>query len=134
MLTLHVQWEIYRVEEKGINFSEHNIIIIKVCLVQNWMLDTIMDKILGTFVALFLTIHLFNPSPHPPPPYNVGNVYTGGWGGEEATHFETDNSALLKLRFKNTENYCNYTSVPRNFVHHCLNFTSHGKMHNYDVF
>ena len=65
-------------------------------------------------MALFLTIHLFNPAPHPPPPYNVGNVYTlflqnfnivlGGRGGEEATHFETDNSALLKLRFKNTEN------------------------------
>ena len=69
-------------------------------------------------MALFLTIDLFNPSPHPPPPYNVGNVYTlflqnfnivpggggGGGEGEEATHFETDNSALLKLRFKNTEN------------------------------
>ena len=39
MLTLHVQQEIYRVEEKGITFSEHNIIKIKVCLVQNCMLD-----------------------------------------------------------------------------------------------
>ena len=27
----------------------------------------------------------------------------GGWG-EEATHFKTDNSAFLKLRFKNTGN------------------------------
>ena len=25
-------------------------------------------------------------------------------------------------------------SVPRNFVHHCLIVTSHGKMHSYDVF
>ena len=71
--------------------------------------------------------------PPPPTPYNVGNVYTlflqnfnivlGGGGvrgrGGEATHFETDNRALLKPRFKNTENSCNYTSVPRNFVHHC---------------
>ena len=42
----------------------------------------------------------------------------GGWRGK-ATHFKTDNSAFLKLRFKNTENQCNYTSVPRNFIHHC---------------
>ena len=41
----------------------------------------------------------------------------GGEEGGEATHFETDNSAFLKLHFKNAENECNYTSVPRNFVH-----------------
>ena len=29
------------------------------------------------------------------------NVLGGGGGGGEATHFETDNSAFLKLRFKN---------------------------------
>ena len=64
-----------------------------------------------TFVALFLKLHLFSPSPHTPPPYNVGHVYTlflqnfnivlGEGGG--ATHFETNNSAFLKPAFKNTE-------------------------------
>ena len=44
------------------------------------------------------------PPPPPPPPYNVEHVYTlflqslnivFGGGGEEATHFKTDNSAFL---------------------------------------
>ena len=51
---------------------------------------------------------------HPPPPplYNVGHVYTLFlqrfnivWGGGgKATHFETENSAFLELRFEHTEN------------------------------
>ena len=49
----------------------------------------------------------------PPPPYNVGQVYmlflqsfniVWGEGGGEATQFETENSAFVKLRFKNAEN------------------------------
>ena len=35
----------------------------------------------------------------------VSTLYLGRGGGE-ATHFETDNSAFLKLQFKNTENLC----------------------------
>ena len=81
-----------------------------------------MDKSLGTNLHLwrFFTrakqtyLHLFSPSrPPPPASYNVGHVYTLflqssnivlGGGGGEATNFKTDNSAFLKLRFKNTEN------------------------------
>ena len=58
-------------------------------------------------------LHLFSPSP-PPPPSNVGQVYmlflqsfniVWGEGGEgKATQFETENSAFVKLRFKNAEN------------------------------
>ena len=45
-------------------------------------------------------------------------MYWAGGGGSNA--FERDNSAFSKLCcFKNTENYCNYTRVARNFVHHC---------------
>ena len=48
----------------------------------------------------------------PPPVYSVGHVYTLFllsfnivWGeGGKATHFETENSAFLRLRFKHTEN------------------------------
>ena len=84
-----------------------------------------MDKSLGTNLHLwrFFTrikrtarresIHIC-PAPHPPPPplYNVEHVYTLFlerfnivWGGGgKATHFETENSAFLKLHFKHTEN------------------------------
>ena len=81
-------------------------------------------------------LHLFSPSPPPPPPTpatmldkctcyfsRVSTLYGGKGGGGagegKATQFETENSAFVKLRFKNAENKCNYTSVPRNFVHHC---------------
>ena len=59
-----------------------------------------------------------------------------GWGGEREKQriLKRITVFLLRLRSKNTKNECNYTSVPRNFVHHCLIFTSHSKMHNYDVF
>ena len=98
-----------------------------------------MDKSLGTNCNLWpfftrakqIHVHLFSPSPLSHPTMldtctryfsRVSTLYWGVEGG--ATHFKTDNSAFLKLRFKNTENWCNYTSVPRNFVHHC---TSSGK-------
>ena len=92
-------------------------------------IQTIMDKSLGTNLHLWrfftrIHLHLFSPSfpaaPSPPPSptassYNVGHMYTlflqsfnivfgGVGGGEKATHFETHNSAFLKLRFKTTEN------------------------------
>ena len=81
-----------------------------------------MDKSLGTNWHLWHFSHAPNkfiytcsapPPIPPPPPYNVEHVYTLfiqsfnivlGGGGGEATHFKTDNSAFLKLRFKNTEN------------------------------
>ena len=56
---------------------------------------------------------LVQPLPPPPPPLQCWKrvhaispefQHCTGGRGEEATHFETDNSALLKLRFKNTEN------------------------------
>ena len=73
-----------------------------------------------------IRLHLVSPSPQPPT-YNVGHVYTLFlqsfnivWGeGGGTTQFKTDNSAFLKLRVENTENKCTYSSVPRNFVHHC---------------
>ena len=89
---------------------------------------TIMDKNLGTNLHLWRFItsakqsgassapQLTTPHPPPPPhPYNVGHVYTlflqsfnivweRGWGGGEKTHFETENSAFLKLSAKDTEN------------------------------
>ena len=88
---------------------------------------TIMDKNLGTNLHLWRFITSAKQSgassapqlttPPPPPPYNVGHVYTLFlksfnivWeGGGEETHFETENSAFLKLSVKNTENKCNYT-------------------------
>ena len=90
---------------------------------------------------------LAQPLPPPPPPYNVGHVYTlfhqsfnivlgggGGGGREKQRILKRITVFLLRLRSKNTKNECNYTSVPRNFVHHCLIFTSHSKMHNNRVF
>ena len=55
---------------------------------------------------------IYTCSASPPSPYNVGHVYTlflqsfniVFGGGGEAMHFETDNSAFLKLHFKGTEN------------------------------
>ena len=85
----------------------------------SWLLviiPTIMDKILGTNLHLWRFFsHYTCSAPHPtppPPPYNVGHVYTLFlqsfnivWGGRgEATHFEMDNGAFLKLHFKSTEN------------------------------
>ena len=63
-----------------------------------------MAKSLGASLHLWGLFH-----------YNVGHAYTlllqsfnivlGSWGGGgEATHFKTDNSTILKLGFKNTEN------------------------------
>ena len=51
----------------------------------------------------------------PPPPHNVGHVYTlflqsfnivfgGGGGGVKAARFKVENSAFEKIRFKITEN------------------------------
>ena len=82
-----------------------------------------MDKSLGTNLHLWCFFklakqihqHLFIPSPSPPPPRfphpamlntctryfsRVSTLYWGWGGGVEATHFKTDNSAFLKLRFK----------------------------------
>ena len=71
-----------------------------------WQHVAIMDKSLGTNLHLWrfftrIHLHLFSPSFHPPPPpYNVGHMYTLflqsfnivlGGGGGEATHYETHN-------------------------------------------
>ena len=83
-----------------------------------------VDKSLGTNLHLWLFftrakrtarrefIYIFSAAPHPPPLYNVGHVHTlfslevqhCMGGGGEVTHFEAENSAFLKLRFKHTEN------------------------------
>ena len=81
-----------------------------------------MDKSLGTNSHLTRAkptvrrefIYTCLAPPPPPPPYNVGQVYmlflqsfniVWGEGGEgKATQFETENSAFVKLRFKNAEN------------------------------
>ena len=82
-------------------------------------IQTIMDKSLGTNWHLWrfftrakqIYLHLFSPSPPSPTPHPTMlntlflqsfNIVLGGGGG--GTHFKTDNSAFLKLRFKNTEN------------------------------
>ena len=81
-------------------------------------LSTIIDKILGTNLHLwrFFSGYTCSAPPLPPPPPHprtmldtctcyfsrVSTLYWGG--GREATHFETDNSAFLRLRFKSTEN------------------------------
>ena len=74
-----------------------------------------------TFVALFhmrqansharIHLHLFSPFPNPSMLDTCTRYFTEFqhciffWGGGgKQTHFETDNSAFLKLRFKNTEN------------------------------
>jgi len=66
---------------------------------------------------LFSPLTLVQPLPFPPlpPTYNVGQVYMlflqsfnialGGRGGKgKATQFETENSAFVKLCFKDAEN------------------------------
>ena len=86
-----------------------------------------MDKSLGTNLHLwrFFTpakrtarrefMYICSARPTPTPLYNIGHVYTlffqrfnivwgGGGGGGKATHFETEGSAFLKVRFKHTEN------------------------------
>ena len=100
---------------------------------------TIMDKSLGANLHLwrFFTrakqtvTRKSSTLAHslPPPPSSMLDTCTrnfsrvstlyGERGGGGATQFETDNSAFLKLLFKNTENQCNYTSVTGNFAHHC---------------
>ena len=99
-----------------------------------------MDKSLGTNLHLrrFFKrakqtvtrefIYTWSAPPPQPPTYNVGHVYTlflqsfnivwGGGGRGEQRNLKTDNSAFLKLRVENTENYRNYSSLPRNFFHH----------------
>ena len=113
-----------------------------------------MDKSLRTNLHLRRFSHAPNKfiytcsaPPPSPPPYNVGHVYPlfhqsfnivlgggGGRGREKQRILKRITVFLLRLRSKNTKNECNYTSVPRNFVHHCLIFTSHSKMHNNRVF
>ena len=81
-----------------------------------------VDKSLGTNLHLWLFftrakrtarrefVNIFSAAPPPPPPLQcwtrahtrVSTLY-GGKGGK-ATHFETENSAFLKLRFKHAEN------------------------------
>ena len=82
-----------------------------------------MDKSLGTNLHLwrFFTrakrtarrIHLRMFSPSPPPStmldtctryFSRGSTLYGGGGRGKAMHFETENNAFLKLRFKHTEN------------------------------
>ena len=87
-----------------------------------------VDKSLGTNLHLWLFftrakrtarrefIYIFSAaSPPPPPPLQcwtrahaisleVQHCMGGGGGGEKATHFETENSAFSKLRFKHREN------------------------------
>ena len=87
-----------------------------------------MDKSLGTNLHLWHFSHVPNeqpgansstyvqPLPPPPPPLQCWTpvhaiflevqhcIGVGGGGGGKATHFETENSAFLKLRFKHTEN------------------------------
>ena len=85
---------------------------------------TIMDKSLGTNLHLwrFFTHakrtarreFIYVCSAPPPPPSTMLDTCTRYFsrgstlfilgGGGKATHFETENSAFLKLRFKNTEN------------------------------
>ena len=83
-----------------------------------------VGQLIVGFVALFhmrqmnsqgrIHFHIFSLPP-PPHLYNIGHVYTlflqrfnivWGGGGErgKATHFNLENSAFLKLRFKHTEN------------------------------
>ena len=83
-------------------FSEHGTSLIYITNKQTNKQNVMMSSIYNhgqkswdkfTFVALFLTLHFFSPSPHPPPPYNVGYVYTlflqsfnivlGGEGGKQ---------------------------------------------------
>ena len=73
-------------------------------------------KVLGQIYICCAFSHatLIQPPPPPPTPLQCWTrVHAtspefkhciGGEGGGEATHFETKNSAFLKLRFKNTEN------------------------------
>ena len=86
-----------------------------------------MDKSLGTNLHLWRFSHVPNEQPGansssyvqplPLPPLQrwtrvhaifleVQHCLAGGGGskGGKATHFETENSAFLKLRFKHTEN------------------------------
>ena len=86
--------------------------------------STVVDKSLGTNLHLWLFftrakwtarrefIYIFSAAPPPPPStmldtctryFSGGSTLYGGEGGK-ATHFETENSAFLKLRFKHTEN------------------------------
>ena len=76
---------------------------------------TVMDKSLGTNLYLWRFLHAPNKSIYTcsAPPRPIVQCYfsrvsrRAGWGGGgvgEATHFKTDNSAFLNLRFKNTEN------------------------------
>ena len=86
----------------------------------SWLLaiiPTIMDKILGTNLHLW---HFFShytcSAPHPTAPPTPVQCRTRvhaispefqhcmGGGRGEATHFEMDNGAFLKLHFKSTEN------------------------------
>ena len=83
-----------------------------------------MDKSLGTnlhswrfFTRVKRTVRrefiYLSFSPRPPAPYTMldtctryfsrGSTLYGGKGGK-ATHFETENSAFFKLRFKHIEN------------------------------
>ena len=74
------------------------------CHLQSW------TKVLGQIYICGAFFHATLVQPFPTP-YNVRHVYTlflqnfnivlGGGG--EATHFETNNNAFLKLRFKNNE-------------------------------
>ena len=84
-----------------------------------------MDKSLGTNLHLwrFFTRakrtarreFIYVCSAPPPPPSTMldtgtryfsrgSTLYGGGGGRGKAMHFETENSAFLKLRFKHTEN------------------------------
>ena len=80
-----------------------------------------VDKSLGTNLHLWLFSHVpneqpgansstyFQPLPTLPPlqcwtrAHTRDSTFYGGKGGK-ATHFETENSSFLKLRFKHTEN------------------------------
>ena len=101
-----------------------------------------MDKSLGTNLHLwgFFThikkavtresIYTVQPLPPPPPLQCWTRVHAispefqhciggrGGGGGVEATHFKTDNSAFLKLRFKNTKKLMQLHMCPKELCPH----------------